>query len=98
MVTLSILVELYNMRVHRLVVMKYLPNPMYYEQVNHKDGDKSNNHVNNLEWCSGAFNIRHGLLNGLIVSGENSPNAVLSDAEVSLIRLSVLKGESYNVV
>lgn len=54
-----------NKNIHRLVAMHYLPNPYQYDYVNHKDGDKTNNHVDNLEWCSAAENSNHALRTGL---------------------------------
>lgn len=42
--------------VHRLVALTYLPNPNNLPQVNHKDENKLNNHRDNLEWCTAAYN------------------------------------------
>lgn len=50
---------------HRLVALHFLTNPYGYPQVNHKDGNKENCHVNNLEWCSCAQNAEHALQTGL---------------------------------
>ena len=45
--------------VHRLVAEALIPNPHNYAEVNHKDGDKQNYHVSNLEWCSKEQNMQH---------------------------------------
>lgn len=48
--------------VHRLVAISFIPNPHAYSQVNHKDEIKSNNRVDNLEWCDSSYNQRYGTL------------------------------------
>lgn len=50
-------------RVHRLVAMAFLPCDDFSLEVNHKDECKTNNHVDNLEWCSGRYNIEYSKLN-----------------------------------
>ena len=54
-----------DMYVHRLVALCFLDNPNGYNEVNHKDGDKANNNVSNLEWCNRSQNNKHAFDTGL---------------------------------
>lgn len=51
--------------IHRLVAETHIPNPDHYKEINHIDGDKSNNSVDNLEWCDRSHNLKHSYANGL---------------------------------
>lgn len=46
--------------VHRLVAKAFIPNPHKLPQINHKDENKKNNFVDNLEWCDTKYNINYG--------------------------------------
>ena len=49
-------------KIHRLVAIAFIPNPNNYPMINHKDEDKTNNCVDNLEWCTNKYNMNYGTL------------------------------------
>ena len=74
------------MFIHRLVAEKFLENPNHYEQVNHKDGNKLNNNVDNLEWVTNQQNRNHAVQNGLQIQGEKCSWSKLTEKDVEYIR------------
>ncbi len=73
--------------IHRLVAEKYIPNPDNKPEINHKNGIKTDNRVENLEWCTSYENKCHGYLTGLYDNkGESHGRHKLSNTEVHEIR------------
>jgi len=69
--------------VHRLVAKAFIPNPNNYPCVNHKDENRLNNHVDNLEWCTHLYNVRYskvwekGNKTKTLIKCKNAPKAVI---------------------
>lgn len=82
-----------NYLVHRLIAITFIPNPLNLPQVNHKDGDKLNNRVDNLEWCTRSENLKHAYANGLEKKhfGEDHHSHKLTCDEVRYIRKVYMK-------
>jgi len=75
-----------TLKVHRLVAEAFIPNPLKLPQINHKDGDKTNNRVENLEWCNSKANIAHAWETGLAssnhCSGESHHLSSVQDSHI----------------
>ena len=71
---------------HRLLGKLFIPNPKNLPQINHKNGNKLDFAISNLEWCTGSYNTQHGFDNGLIPRGEKHHNSILTKEEVYKIK------------
>ena len=75
---------------HRLVATAYLPNPQRKPHVNHKDSDRTNPRLDNLEWCTRSENMKHGIASGnfdgkLARKGTQNGNSSISSETVTAI-------------
>ena len=80
------------MLLHRVVALAHIPNPDGLAEVNHRDGDKSNNGVDNLEWMTRQENMKHAYENGLMHVGTQNHATKLTDDQIREIRRRVLEG------
>lgn len=80
---------------HRLVAEHFIPNPNNYPIINHIDGNPSNNHVSNLEWCTHGQNLKHAYkMERMSKKGDKNSIAVFSNDDILSIRK--LKEEGYS--
>ena len=82
--------------IHKAVAYTFLNNDNNLPEVNHKDGNKTNNYVNNLEWCTSHDNQQHKYDTGLFdinkINGENNGASKLTWNNVKYIRENYIKG------
>lgn len=82
-----------TVKVHRLVAQAFIANTYDKPQVNHIDGDKTNNRVENLEWVTNYENRIHALETGLHASGSRSPHAMMTEAQILVIKERIAAGD-----
>lgn len=76
--------------IHRMLAIAFIPNPLNLPQVNHKNGIKTNNDLDNLEWCTVSYNVSHAFKNKLNNHiGEKHYMSKLNTKEVLEIRNNV---------
>lgn len=80
--------------VHRMVAEAFIPNPENKPFVNHLDGNKRNNRLENLEWCTAKENTQHALATGLAPSqkGVKNPASKLTEQQVIAIKRLIALG------
>ena len=69
--------KLKNHKIHRLVAQAFIPNHNNYPIINHKDENKQNNRVDNLEFCTSKYNNNYGTRNQIITNHPNESKKVL---------------------
>lgn len=88
-----------NFKIHRLVAEVFIPKLEDKNQINHKDGDKSNNHVDNLERVTSSENIQHAYNTGLMdVKGSKNPFSKLTEKDLPIIRELITQGRSLSSI
>lgn len=93
-----------NIKIHKAIAESFLPNPNNLRDVNHKDGDKLNNNLENLEWLSHRDNTMHAIKVGLLIPpislnprcGEECNLSKLTEEDVRYIRTNYIPRKKGN--
>ena len=80
-------------RVHRLIALAFIPNPENKPEVNHIDGNKMNNGIDNLEWSTHSENIQHAYQTGLNKGPQGAKNSHAKLTEKQVYAIRDLKGK-----
>lgn len=83
----------HSYKLHRMVASAFLPNPDMLPQVNHIDGNKDNNAVDNLEWISGADNAKHAIEHGLWTNVFRASRETNEKRKRKVIAINISSGE-----
>ena len=96
MINLSILGKCKTFTVHRLIAKTFIPNLSNLPEINHIDGNKKNNNVSNLEWCTYKYNINHAIENHLFIpaKGIKTLNGRFTENDIHQIRKYKSQGYS----
>lgn len=87
-----------NRSIHRLVALTFIDNPKNLDYVNHKDGNKHNNCIDNLEWCTNEYNHEHATKTGLKASGSKIGSSILSGHSASAIKRMLKDGLTHSKI
>lgn len=83
--------------VHTLVAQEFLPNPKSFKQINHRDCDKKNNLVTNLEWCTQEYNMHHAIERGVMegwTTQQIEAIKAMSQSKLSCVEIAKLMNSS----
>ena len=85
---------------HRLIAEAFIPNPENKPEVNHKDGNKLNNEIENLEWVTHSEQRQHAYDTGLQIGaiGSKSHTSVLTEEDIPTIRKRLIEGDSQSEI
>lgn len=75
-----------HVKIHRLIAVTFVDNPENKRWVNHKDGNKSNNHFSNLEWVTPRENSAHAIATGLLIGSTKNVDHVMKESKRSIAK------------
>ena len=94
-VSLSIKGNIHQIKIHKLVALAFILNPDNKPQVNHKDGNKTNNHIDNLEWVTHQENVQHAWDTGLFEGKRLAISKATSKAKSKPV-IDILTNKKYD--